>query len=230
MNNIIIDFRAEHESVNYLENLGFNIIPTIKLNNLHQSVCGHPDMMIHKTYTGKMICAQECFEYFKKKLPEYNWIRGSKNLNSNYPYDILYNCAEFGDYAICNIRYTAKELIEELSNKIILNVKQGYSKCNICVVNDNALITSDNGIAKISTEHNIDVLKIAQGYIELKGVDYGFIGGATGLISKDILAVNGSLKLHPDGDKIKKFCRNYGVYIEEIKSGFLSDIGTIYLI
>ena len=44
----------------------------------------------------------------------------------------------------------------------IINVKQGYAKCSICVVSDNAIITADKGIAKAAIQNRIDVLEITR--------------------------------------------------------------------
>ena len=40
----------------------------------------------------------------------------------------------------------------------IFDSKQGYSKCSICVVNENAIITEDNGIARLLKNSQIDVI------------------------------------------------------------------------
>ena len=58
-------------------------------------------------------------------------------------------------------------------------------------------------------------------------MSYGFIGGATGLIAPDMLAVNGDLKTHPDYNNIVDFCKNYHVDIISLKNGSIYDIGSI---
>ena len=63
--------------------------------------------------------------------------------------------------------------------------------------------------------------------IELRKLDYGFIGGATGLIDNSTLAVNGDINSHPDSEQIKVFCHKYNVDIIPLKDGKLVDIGTI---
>ena len=133
------------------------------------------------------------------------------------------------DYVICNKAYTDKTILDS-HNKEIINVKQGYSKCNICIVDNNAIITSDNGIAKTVAKKGIDVLKISPGYIELRKLDYGFIGGATGIIDNNMLAVNGDINSHPDSEQIKVFAIKYNVDIVPLKNSNIVDIGTIILI
>lgn len=226
---VIVDFRLDEESKKTLSDLGINIIPTIKIPKLQEAVCGHADMMIHNIKSNKFVVAAEVYEYFSKQLIGADLIKGSKMLDYNYPDDILYNCATVGDFVICNAACTAIEILSEYHslNRRILSVKQGYSKCSICIVNDNAIITSDKSIEKICKENKIDVLSISPGYIELKGMNYGFIGGATGLINKNTLAVNGELNTHIDSDNIKAFCKNHRVDIIELKKGIITDVGSI---
>lgn len=226
---VIVDFRTNSESIKSLENLGIKVIPSIEVTALHQSICGHPDMMIHHIGNNRFVVAAECYDYFSSILDDAVLIKGTAGLAQDYPKDILYNCAVFGDFAICNTGCTAIEILSEYLSlkKKILNVKQGYSKCSICIVNENAIITADEGIAKVCNNNGIDVLKINSGNIELPGMNYGFIGGASGLIDKNILAVNGELKTHPNGDVIQSFCKNHSVDIYELKKGNITDIGSI---
>jgi hypothetical protein len=109
----------------------------------------------------------------------------------------------------------------------ILNVKQGYSKCSIAVIGTDAAITSDTGIYNTLIANGIDVLKIDSGSIRLDGVSYGFIGGVSGLIAPDVLAVNGNIEAHPESEKIKEFCNKHGVSILSLNNEELYDIGSI---
>ena len=222
---VIMDFRTDKESLCTLNRLNIKVIPTCKIGCIQDSVCSHADMMIHHLGGGDFVTANEAYGYFKKVLPDVNLIRGKNCLRSDYPHDILYNTAAFGRFAVCNKKFTAAEILERYSE--IIDVKQGYAKCSICIVNDNAIITADRKIAQICGKNGIDVLKIEEGYIELKGMNYGFFGGASGLIDKNILALNGELKTHKNADDIKAFCKNYQVEILELKGGVITDIGSI---
>lgn len=230
MKTAIIDNRADEKAVYCLENMGLKVIPTIKIPQLYDAVATHADIQIHYLGQNSFVCAPEAFEYYKKHLPNTcTLIKGSKSIGSAYPYDILYNTAVLKDFAICNSAYTAIEILSEYKrmNKNILNVKQGYSKCSTAVVSDNAIITADVGIYKSAVLNNIDALKITEGNINLRGMDYGFIGGATGLIDKHTLAVNGNINTHPDADKIKKFCTQCGTELIMLNDGILTDMGSI---
>ena len=109
----------------------------------------------------------------------------------------------------------------------IISVKQGYAKCSVLAVCNDAIITADRGIAKAAESHEIEVLLIQQGGIYIKGYDTGFIGGCGGMIESKILGTSGSMKLLKDYDNIKDFLRNRNIYIENLGGKELCDIGGI---
>lgn len=226
----IIDCRADDRTVYALENIGFTVIPTMKLDFLYDAVSSHADIQIHFLGANRFVCAPETFEHYKKHFPhELELIKGSSRLGPQYPEDIAYNAAVMGDSVICAQKYTDSVILSEYRRAIkkIINVRQGYAKCSTCVAGKNAIITSDSGIAAAAEQNGIDVLRISAGNIRLRGMDYGFIGGASGLVSKNTLAVNGDISTHPDADKIKAFCKKHGAEILCLKDGILEDIGTV---
>ena len=230
---VVVDYRINAESVKTLEKYNISVIKTVPVPALYDAVNGHPDMQLHYIGNKRLICANEAYEYYKNILvDDYRLICGAAKLKGKYPYDILYNTAVIGNYAVCNEKYTAPEILEEYKNRDlkIINVKQGYSKCSIAVVSDNAAITADNGIYSALTSCGIDVLKINSGNIRLDGMSYGFIGGCCGLIDKKLLAFNGNVRLHPESGKITDFCKGYGVKIVSLNDEPLYDIGSIILI
>lgn len=226
----IIDNRSDEKTAYSLENMGLKVIPTITIPQLYDSVATHADMQIHYLGENRFVCAPEIFNYYRKSLPnDFTLIEGSQHIGSVYPYDIPYNAAVLKDWVICNSAYTAIEILSEYKrmNKNILNVKQGYSKCSTAVISDNAIITADDGIYKKAVLNNIDALKIKEGSVKLHGMDYGFIGGATGLINKYTLAVNGNINMHPDAGIIKDFCVHHNTEIITLQESELTDIGSI---
>lgn len=226
---VIIDYRTSKETIKTLNNIGIEVILSCRISSLYDAVCGHPDMMIHHAGKKRFIVAPEAYNHFRIAIPDADITMGSKSLNSKYPKDICYNAAAFGNYLICNTAHTAQEILTEYkyTEKKILNVKQGYSKCSICIIADNAIITSDSGIYKTAVNNGIDALKITEGHISLPGMSYGFIGGASGMLAKNLLAVNGDIKTHPDYNMINNFCKKYDVDIISLKKGEITDIGSI---
>lgn len=229
-NKVIIDFRTGSQTVKTLSELGFQIVKTKPLNSLYMQVCGHSDMQLHITGES-VICQMHTYEYYKKIITECEVISGQAVLENKYPYDIAYNVCRLGKYIISKREYTDKKIIGyyEKNGFEFINVKQGYAKCNICVVNDESAITSDNGIYNSLKKRNIDVLKIQEGNIELYDMQ-GFIGGASGLLNDSLLAFNGDIKTHPDCANITAFCRNAGVDVISLSAGALQDIGSIFVL
>ncbi len=223
----VVDYRTSEVTVKELEGFGLKVIPTQPVDKLYEAVRGHADMQLHFA-NGKAVCAPEVYEYYKYHMPGCELIRGTAEIGAAYPQDIAYNTCFTGKYAICRRAYTAPEIISEYeySHIPIIDTKQGYAKCSICVVNSDSVITADEGIHRLLTKLELNVLKISSGNIELHGME-GFIGGASGLIQPGLLAFNGDLRTHPDCDNITDFCRNTGVETISLNNGILTDIGSI---
>ena len=83
----------------------------------------------------------------------------------------------------------------------LIPVKQGYAKCSLCIVSENAVITADEGLAYTLCRAGLDVLKIIPGCIRLPGYGYGFIGGCCGKLDAATMAFAGDPLTHPDGKK-----------------------------
>lgn len=227
MKQAIIDYRSDKTIKNELEKLGFKTVYTLPVEKLYNEVKGHADMQLH-IINGKAICAPEVYEYYRENLYGLDIVKGSYQIGEKYPYDTAYNTCGFGDFAVCRKKSTAPEILEEYDRlgKVILNTRQGYAKCSICIVNEYSLITADEGIYRLLKANNLNVLKIQPGFVELYNMS-GFIGGASGLISNDILAFCGSLTNHPDGLSIRSFCKDLKIDVIELNSGNLKDIGSI---
>lgn len=137
-----------------------------------------------------------------------------------YPGDAQLNICICGKRAICNSSVVPNNIDEYFTNAgyEAINVRQGYARCSVCVVDENAVITADRGIGAAVRSADMDVLLISPGHIELPGYDYGFIGGASFKLSKDKMAFTGSLDAHPDKEKILAFLE-----LHNIEPIFLTD-------
>ena len=224
---VLVDYRTEADTINELEKMGITVYKSAPVKSLYNEVMGHPDMQIH-FINDKAICAPEVHEHYKAlDLSGINLVCGSSWLKPSYPDDVAYNVCNIGNFVITRPLSTAIEILSEYHylKKIILNSKQGYAKCSICVVNHNSAITSDDGIYKLLKENNINVLKIRPGYIKLYEME-GFIGGASGIVN-NTLYFNGDINTHPDSENIIAFCKNVGVDVVSLNKGILKDIGSI---
>ena len=147
--------------------------------------------------------------------------------DKEYPRDAGCNVLQIEERLFCNPKSTDNIILREMEqNKISMyRVSQGYSRCSVAVIDANSVITADPGMAKIMKQAGLEVLEIQPGHIRLPGYDYGFIGGCCGLTAADQLAFTGSLKFHPDGERIKQFLLQCGVSCVELTNEPLLDIG-----
>ena len=228
---VIVDYRTDKDIIKSLKKLGLEVIFSIKNQSVLPALWGHPDMQICKCLDNAFVVCPECYDYYKKELSMFgvDICKGKTILSSNYPMDIAYNVARIGDTAIHNFSYTDTEILRLLNtnNINLISVSQGYSKCNICIVSDNGIITSDKGIHSTVIKEGIESLLISDGDIDIFDWEYGFIGGASGKIGDDILAFCGDLSKHSDYDKIKSFCEKFNVKCVSLSDKRLMDMGSV---
>lgn len=215
--------------IDEINKLGIKVIKTNQHNALPKAESYHADLQC--IHIDNEIVVSKNNTPLIQQLEEYNinYTECINNLAANYPNCIRLCSALLDKFVLCNIKGTDKKVIElcEKNNKVILNVNQGYAKCSTAIVSDNSIITSDESIYITARKHNIDVLKIQKGFIDLPGYNYGFIGGCCGKLSKDILAFTGKIENHPDYYNIRSFCKNYSVSILSLSNKRLLDIGGI---
>ena len=234
MNYIICAYNIDEEIQKNLSKLG--LIP-VKLCGFHKfgklhPLSYHPDMFCFNLDNNKWIFYEEAYNINKNIIEKLNFdiIIAENTSSCEYPNDIGLNAAAFGNNLICNVKYTNTQIIEYAGEqgKNIIDVRQGYAKCSVCVVDESAIITSDNSIYKKAGQYKIEALLIDKGHINLEGYDYGFIGGCSGLIDKNKLAFTGNIELHPDYCNIKKFCEGRGVDIISLSYKKLYDYGSLF--
>ena len=228
-NTIVVDFRIYPESVDKLQKLGYDVVKFKARNYLDVPVSAHPDMCMAKIKDKVFLdnAVNDAFTFIKE-MEFCNREEVDEDI-LKYPFDVAFNCVQFGKYLLCNKNYTHKSIISyAIANNIeIINTKQGYAKCSTCVVSDNAIITEDDNVAYVCKEKGVDVLKIQKGFVKLDGYDYGFFGGCSGLVEKNLLVFNGNVELHPNYNEIAEFCRKYNVNTVSLSENALYDIGSI---
>ncbi|SHJ60472.1 DUF6873 family GME fold protein [Tepidibacter formicigenes] len=228
---ILVDKRIPKNIEDVLKNKKIEILKTCKCSEVYDAIKYHPDIVLCYLGEKNIVVAPNVYEYYEDMLNPFgfNVIKGNEFLKSKYPQNISYNVAIFGKYAVHNFKYTEENILNYINEKKLkkIDVKQGYSKCSICIVDENSIITSDEGIHKEVIKHNIDSLLIKKGHIDLFGMNYGFIGGCTGLISENELAFLGDVKKHVNYLKIKDFLDKKGKKIVILGENKLIDLGSI---
>jgi len=225
---VIVSADTPQEILNALQDLGIDTISSPRLNNELNPIINHPDTNIVHINSEKFVCSPETYSYYKSIFYNTgaNLICGNTAINGKYPKDAAYNIAIVSNHIFLNTKNVDTVLFDNLKNKLI-DVKQGYAKCSICIVDENSIITEDEGITVAAIANNIDVLKISKGQVRLKGFDYGFIGGCSGKLAKNILAFAGDITKHTDYIRMRDFCLKKGVEIISLGNDVLTDIGSI---
>lgn len=215
------------------KNTNARIIKGEKVQNLTAPTDTHIDMQLVHLGGNKFVCEKTLYPYYRSVLDEkFEIICGESALESNYPDDIAYNIARVGRAVIHNFKYTDKVIKKYISdnNLCCVNVSQGYAKCNVCVVDENSIITEDKGIFNACGKAGINCLLIRAGFVSLKGYKHGFIGGASVKTDKNTLAFFGEIEKHPDYKKITEFLNVRNIRAVSLKSGKLCDIGSAVVI
>ena len=149
--------------------------------------------------------------------------------NRAYPGDAQLNICISGNYVICNPKTADARIVEYLTNGDAqsVSVRQGYSRCAVCTVDADSIITADRGIALAAQTNGMHVLLIRPGYIRLDGFPYGFIGGASCKLASDKLAFTGNLDRHPDREAILGFLSERGIAPVYLSQEPAFDIGSM---
>lgn len=230
-NVVIIDKRVDEESIKILEKLELKVIKTIKCEEVDESISFHPDIVIHPINHNTLMIAPNVFDYYADKLygMDIKVIKGEKILGSKYPEDISYNVGRLKDVAIHNFKHTDEKLKYYLKkeNLEFIDVNQGYSKCSLAIIGEDAGITSDLPMYNKLKSMGFKMLLIKRGHILLEGQNYGFIGGTNGSISENELLFSGKFTDHPDNDKILEFIYKNNKKITYLSPKKIVDIGTI---
>ncbi len=225
---VAISEKASLKLLNKLNNL---CIETIKISdNPEIDIIGHhADISILNIAKNELIISDSQKENIVNFLTKGYRLKTIPGVKSPYPYDCKLNCAIIGEKVICNPATVPDEIISlfHLYNYKIINVKQGYSKCSVCVVSDSAIITDDESIYYSCSKNGMDTLLVNKGSIKLTGYNYGFIGGCTGLIDNNKLLFNGDINFHKNCNDILDFINRHGVEPVIIKDEPLTDIGSI---
>lgn len=212
------------EEIKELQELGYQVKIFDASSSLDEEISSHADMNCMR-FCNKLFVNSDIIDRIGE-LEAYELIP-VEGICSPYPGDIKLNCAVIGKYLLCNTRYTAKEILDYANHNEfqIIHTNQGYSNCSVCMLNNNAVITDDDGIACLLKKCQIDVLMVAKGSIRLSDNHYGFIGGASGKLNDKEIYFSGDLSSHPDYENIIRFLNKYNITPIYNKSRKLNDFG-----
>lgn len=140
-----------------------------------------------------------------------------------------YNVAVGKGLAIGNAGHVDKIVMDALRGHEFISVRQSMARCNALILDDDAVITSDGGIAKALAKNGRQFLQVSPYEIALPGYRNGCFGGCCG--NKDgIVFLTGSLRFHPDGEKIARFVRLHRMDFVELSDAPLLDVGSLFFV
>lgn len=229
---VIVDYRIHEQEKQFLINLGYQVLLCPPSKKLYWAICGHPDILLHFLSNSTVVVHKDIPYEFIKTLKSMNFkiILSENSLTDKYPFDIHLNAVNTKDIFMHYTKYTDPSILNNIKNKKILNVKQGYTKCSTAIISPDAFITSDISIKNALTKENKDVLLLPPGDILLPGLDYGFIGGTCGLLEEGLLAFYGDLNYYKYGNKVLDFLEKHHVKPIFLRKAPLVDRGSLFRI
>lgn len=229
MNIIFLSEIADRAFIDYMKTRG-TVILVPKDDRFDNRISSHPDLVISIIDDTIIIDENAHINIYKQLdvlgLP---YVVGNSRLAAVYPQDIAYNAVMTKDFLIHNLDYTNSLLFMHSKNtlKKLIRVKQGYTKCSTVVVDDDTIITSDQGIYNAAKAF-MNILLIHPGHVFLEGYDFGFLGGASASF-EDTVVFHGDLSKHPDYLKIVSFIEAAHKKLHYFKEFPLTDIGSILI-
>lgn len=228
---------AYDETKDFVRQSGYNIVEVNHPDQVSKPVSTHPDIFM-------------CKIEFPNSNNNSTFFYGDiKKLESKYLDEAIYNACATGKYFVHNLKISDSEILDwaEQNALEIVDVPQGYTRCNLLPVGPSNFITSDRGIFKALSKAGADVLLISNKNIVLKGYDYGFLAGCAGIISANknfehlpscydsslvksaeyTVIFNGDLSAHPDFKEIIDYINNCGLNALWVRGKKLADIGSI---
>ena len=242
---IIADSRMPEDAKKNLKKLG-NVLFINPTSVTYNSISSHPDIFFFQK-DDALIYAPNAPKRIVKELKKrkIKLIEGKKEVGKKYPETVPYNAVGIGNLLIHNLNHTDETILSSYENHI--NVNQGYTRCNLLALNENAFITSDVGIFNVvnsqqTTDNSLypheshvetyvrtSILYIDPKQIKLEGQKNGFFPGCCG-VWKNNLIVCGSTKNLKEKAELDKFLKDNNFNLIELYDGDLIDVGSVFLI
>ena len=158
---IIADSRMPEEAKKNLKKLG-DVLFLNPTETTYKSISAHPDIFFFQTKDGLIYAPNAPKRIIKElKKRKIKLTEGKKEVGKKYPETVPYNAVCIGDTLIHNLKHTDSTILSLYENHI--HVNQGYTRCNLVALNENAFITSDEGIFNaVNGQQTTDNCKVAE--------------------------------------------------------------------
>lgn len=231
MSVIICDYRLPERMKITLSNY-YDLVLFSAKGLVESPLDGHPDIFISKLPEQYIIAPNtpkqiiDCFASNHSK-----WKFGNKDVGFSYPQIASYNISVSENFLICNLEICDKSILELLTNKKIIHVKQGFCRCSTLALKNDVFITSDNGIHKTLQKNDVKSYFFPSDSIRLDGYKHGLLGGCLGIDEKENrLIISGNLDYFENGKYLKSIFQKLDYQIIELDSCPLLDVGGFFVI
>ncbi len=196
----------------------------------YEAISGHPDVFICQVGDTLVVDPSIGFDQLLAiENASLSWNAGSTICGTAYPETACYNALVTPNVVLHNFKFTDETILSLAGNRLQIQVKQGYVRCNTIPLPDNHFITSDRGIYKALLKAGFESLYVDPSPIKLNGFKHGFIGGCAG-VYHNTLFLTGSLNQHHQSADLLAFIKKAGADLIELSAGPLSDVGSIFFV
>ncbi|MCE1188691.1 MAG: hypothetical protein LWX56_06065 [Ignavibacteria bacterium] len=204
-----------------------DIIPFETNGITYPEISNHPDVFFCKV-DNYLVYAPNTPEKYIQRLRKsgIQLIKGEKPVGNLYPASAYYNGVATGAVFIHHREITDTVLAKTCHEKEFIHVNQGYTRCSVLPITDNAFITSDEGIHKQLEAAGKESLLVNSSDIELPGMKSGFFGGCTGIFDNAIY-IMGSLSQYSCGETVRQFLAGKGRHVINLANSPLFDGGSL---
>jgi len=197
-------------------------------STVYPSISTHPDIFFCQYEPDKLVFAPDIKSEYIAALHKagIKMTKGESRLGNAHPGTVHYNACATRNILIHNLKYTDNRILDIFNDKEKVNVKQGYTRCNLLALNEKAFITSDQGIREGLLRHGFEVFYVDPCQVRLDGHEYGFFPGCCG-VWRNHLVVCGDTDILKEKKELDEFLDRHGFEISELYKGELVDLGSI---
>lgn len=197
-------------------------------STVYPSISTHPDIFFCQYEPDKLVFAPDTKSEYIAALHKagIKMTKGESRLGNAHPGTVHYNACATRNILIHNLKYTDNRILDIFEGKEKVNVKQGYTRCNLLALNEKAFITSDQGIREGLLRHGFEVFYVDPCQVRLDGHEYGFFPGCCG-VWRNHLVVCGDTDILKEKKELDEFLDRHGFEISELYKGELVDLGSI---
>ena len=221
---ILVDKKIPQKALHKLSEYGDVIL--FETNGItYDAISGHPDIFFCQTPDNLIVAPNTPQEYVDILLNnDIKFTFGNKHVGKKYPETAIYNALITNKIVLHNTSITDYKILQNNKDKQVINVNQGYSRCNCIVVNEH-YITSDVSISKALVKNGHVVTYVNPERVYLKHFKHGFFGGCCGVFGSKLFLCGSLNYLNPE--EAKTISNIPGIELIQLAEEGLFDVGGI---